>query len=611
MKRAILYVLLMVLSANVWAANNGMLDSLLNELKNKQNNTEASLKLYDELLMHLTRSEKELMEKYTQEAIDFAQKQGNKKYESSYRISYGMSLYFKGMMDRCLEEYLNALRLAESIPDKKLQSRVLHEMGVFYNKNGMRDKGIVSIEQSVQLARDISDTDGVARSLNSLGSLYEQNGDLDKALVCYQESLEKYTQLKSDLGKSYSYSNIGLIHIYKENYVEAEKNLRASLSLRLKLNDINAIAMSYIDLAELYKAQKLYAKAIEYANLCISYAKKVNYLDIIQYTYKLISECYSELNNYSEAYKYNVMHQQLKDSLFNVKKSEQIADMQTKYDTEKKEQQIKIQTLEISRRNTYLIVSISIFIAVLIVIYLMYNRYKLNQANRIQLEIIKQQDLASRAIIEAEEKERKRIAGDLHDGIGQLFSAVKMNLSGLADRIVLKDEADKLLYDKTIALVDESCVEVRSISHNMMPNVLLKHGLAAAIRDFIDKIDSNKLKVYLELEGLNEKIDPSTETVMYRVIQESVNNVIKHSGANRLDIQISNEAEGISLSIEDNGKGFDTTLSEKFEGIGLKNMRTRIELIKGFIEWDSSPGSGTLVSIFIPNNKADSSFIPS
>jgi two-component system, NarL family, sensor kinase len=593
------------------ATKQSVQDSLVNLLNTQSTTTERKLLLYDELLMQLTRSDKNLMEEYTQEAIAFAQKNKNKKYESSYRISYGMSLYFKGMMDRTLQEYLAALKLAEEINDKKLMSRVMHEMGVFYNKNGMRDKGIKTIEQSVEYARTINDTDGVARSLNSLGALYEQNNELDKALICYKESLEKYTLLKSDLGSSYSYSNIGLVYLYKSDFINAKQNLEASLNLRLKLNDVNAIAMSYIDLAELYKAQQNYSLAIEQANLCINYAEKVSYKDIIQYSYNLIAQCYAALKQYDKAYEYKQLHQNLKDSLFNLKKSEQIADMQTKYDTDKKEQQIKIQALEITKRNTYLVVSILIFLALLVVLYLMYNRYKLNQANKLQSEIIKQQDLASRAIIEAEENERKRIAGDLHDGIGQLFSAVKMNLSGLTDRITMQDEDTKLLYDKTIAMVDESCSEVRSISHNMMPNVLLKYGLATAIRDFISKIDSRKLKVFLELEGINVSLDSSVETVLYRVIQESVNNVIKHSNASRLDIQINKDEDGISVSIEDNGKGFDTTKAEKFEGIGLKNIITRVQLIKGFVEWDSSPDNGTLVSIFIPNTNINPNGLPS
>jgi two-component system NarL family sensor kinase len=231
---------------------------------------------------------------------------------------------------------------------------------------------------------------------------------------------------------------------------------------------------------------------------------------------------------------------------------------------------------------------------------LLYNRSKLKQETRLQLEIIKQQDFSTKAVLDAEEKERKRIAGDLHDGVGQLFSVVRMNLSGLLERAKLGNESDKILAEKTLALVDESCKEVRSISHQMMPNVLLKSGLADAIKNFIDKIDKETLKIHLQTFGLKNRLESNVETVLYRVIQETVNNVIKHAEATELDIQLVKEDESITATIEDNGKGFNTLQLKGLEGLGLKNIRTRVEYLKGTVDFDSSIGRGTVVSVWIP-----------
>ena len=208
--------------------------------------------------------------------------------------------------------------------------------------------------------------------------------------------------------------------------------------------------------------------------------------------------------------------------------------------------------------------------------------------------------MATKAVLKAEEAERKRISGELHDGLGQLFSAVKMNLSALADHIQFEDHHGEKMFEKTLSLVDESCKEVRVISHQMAPNILLKSGLATAVRDFIDKIDSRKLKVNLSTFGLNERLDQNIEMVLYRVIQEAVNNVIKHAEANTLDIQLSKDEEGVNAMIEDNGKGFDSNALENVEGIGLKNMRTRVEYLKGQVDFSSTQGAGTLVAIYIP-----------
>jgi two-component system NarL family sensor kinase len=120
------------------------------------------------------------------------------------------------------------------------------------------------------------------------------------------------------------------------------------------------------------------------------------------------------------------------------------------------------------------------------------------------------------------------------------------------------------------------------------------------VRDFIGKIDSRKLKVNLTTFGLQERLNQDIEIVLYRVIQEAVNNVIKHAEANTLDIQLTKDNEGVNAMIEDNGKGFDTSLSDKFDGIGLKNIRTRVTFLKGTVEFSSGIEQGTLIAIFIP-----------
>lgn len=230
----------------------------------------------------------------------------------------------------------------------------------------------------------------------------------------------------------------------------------------------------------------------------------------------------------------------------------------------------------------------------------MYKRRQVQQESKLQSAILHQQNIATEEVLAAEEKERKRIAGDLHDGVGQMMSAVKMNLSSLASKLTITNESDMVLLQKTISLIDESCKEVRSVSHNMMPNALLKAGLSSAVKEFIEKIDHSKLQVNLYTEGLQERLNSNYETVLYRVIQEVVNNVIKHANANKLDISLLKDKDGISCTIEDNGIGFITDNLESYTGIGLKNIQTRIKYLKGTVEWDSNKNEGTLVAIHVP-----------
>ena len=134
-----------------------------------------------------------------------------------------------------------------------------------------------------------------------------------------------------------------------------------------------------------------------------------------------------------------------------------------------------------------------------------------------------------------------------------------------------------------------------------MPAALLSKGLPDAVDELISKISSDQLKVNFHSEGFDERLDSNTETILYRVIQECVNNMIKHADATELDISMIKDKDGISVTIEDNGKGFHYDAEKADEGIGLKNIRSRILFLKGTVDFDSSPGNGTLVAIHIPS----------
>ncbi|HEY6503955.1 MAG TPA: sensor histidine kinase, partial [Chitinophagaceae bacterium] len=291
---------------------------------------------------------------------------------------------------------------------------------------------------------------------------------------------------------------------------------------------------------------------------------------------------------------------ELKDSMYADASPKALAEMRTKYETEKQEWIIQQQRNKIARQNFIFLGIAGLVLMLGLLAYSQYKRYKLRKEAQLQAAIMKQQELATKAVIEAEEEERQRIARDLHDSIGQMMSAAKMNLSAFESEAKFDNEEQRSSFEKIIQLVDDSCKEVRHVSHNMMPNALLKNSLASAIRDFIDKMDKKALQVHLYTEGLDERLDSNTETVFYRVIQECVNNVFKHAGATTLDISVIRDKEGISATIEDNGKGFDTTGKERAEGIGLKNISTRVEYLKGTVEFDSSPGRGTAVSLHVP-----------
>ena len=197
------------------------------------------------------------------------------------------------------------------------------------------------------------------------------------------------------------------------------------------------------------------------------------------------------------------------------------------------------------------------------------------------------------------EVERSRLAKDLHDGLGGLLSGIKLTLHSISDDIPKKIAP---AFSKVINQLDTVIKEMRRVAHNMMPEALLKFGLGEAIQDYCDGInESNIIKIKYTQIGSLQTLIQSTAIVLYRVIQELTNNAIKHATAKNIFIQITKHQKGFTITIEDDGKGFDPKVMPDIKGTGLKNVRSRIDYLKR--EWDIKSGTdkGTSINIEIPN----------
>ncbi len=214
----------------------------------------------------------------------------------------------------------------------------------------------------------------------------------------------------------------------------------------------------------------------------------------------------------------------------------------------------------------------------------------------IEKNLIQQQ--RTQAVLEAEERERIRIARDLHDGVGQTLAAARMTLGNYVSQ--KKIESSEM--QNSLDLLEDSIKEIREISHNMMPSSLTKFGLSSALKQFTNKINAlGKIEIELQIIGFKERFDEKIELVLYRIIQEIISNIIKHAEAKKVNIELVRHDQELILIVEDNGCGFDTANTEN-HGIGLKNIATRVEYLNGNINFDSSIGKGTSVVIEIPLN---------
>ncbi|MBT1696429.1 AAA family ATPase [Fulvivirgaceae bacterium PWU4] len=226
-------------------------------------------------------------------------------------------------------------------------------------------------------------------------------------------------------------------------------------------------------------------------------------------------------------------------------------------------------------------------------------REKMSEKERLASEIQSQRDLHLKALVQTQNNERKRIAGDLHDSLGSMLSSVKLRFNSLQDDFV-KNLPDKAVrFNDTIKLLDDAVHELRRITHNMLPVSLSRFGLKPSLQTFVDQVNVDKrLVADLQILGLEQRLDEELEVSIYRICQELVQNVIKHAAATTVRIQIIDHEDVINLIVEDNGQGM--VCDEINAGLGFTTIESKVKLFKGTFSIESQPGKGTMVLVDIP-----------
>jgi two-component system, NarL family, sensor kinase len=520
------------------------------------------------------------------------------------RIYNGLGVCHKKMTEfpAAFDYYFKALSIFEKSNDKKAAAGVLSNIGELYQ---LKDDVITAkryVQQAMKMNKESGNTTYYLTSAQTLANIYGMTNQFDSALAIDNMGIAASDSIGSTNLKSIFYNNKGNCYMYMGRYDSASYFFNQCVLLDSANSNVLYMADNYSTLGALALQQKKYDEAEKYFRYSIVLGDSTKNNQIKYQSFIELAGIYTIKNNFSAALIAKDSAAVIKDRIINEKSENKIAELKEIYEGDKKEQTISLQQVKLNNQRLIIIGGIIVFILLLLLSWLFYRRYKLKREKELQQSIIKQREEATINILTAEEKERKRIAADLHDGVGQLITAAWLNLQVMEKQDVNNEQ--KELLAKTTLLVGESCKEVRQVSHNMMPNALLKKGLLNAIKEFTQQIDKSVIAISLQAEGLNTELNSITETILYRVVQECVNNTIKHSAATELDISIHNSNSGIDVLIEDNGKGFNTTfISEGKEGLGLQNIRSRISFLKGTVDWDSSPGNGTVVAIHIPPNQ--------
>ena len=271
----------------------------------------------------------------------------------------------------------------------------------------------------------------------------------------------------------------------------------------------------------------------------------------------------------------------------------------------KKESQIKLQEAQLNQKATLNYFLIGGSVALLLISLLGYHNYKskriLQQARIDELEAEKKL-MAAEAVLKGEEQERTRLAKDLHDGLGGMLSGIKHSLNIMKGNLIMTPD-NAQAFERSLDMLDGSIKEMRRVAHNMMPEVLVRYGLDTALKEYCREItQSGVMRTTYQSIGMKAVImEQTTAVAIYRIVQELVNNTIKHASANKMLVQVhvSSQENLLTLTVEDNGRGFDSAVLKNSPGIGWSNILNRVEFLKGKIDVNSSQDKGTSVLIEI------------
>ncbi len=430
-----------------------------------------------------------------------------------------------------------------------------------------------------------------------------------KQIALFRNSLE--IAQKNNLDVQYGNNLINLASVHDNAaqydsalvyYEKAKDYVRTKDYLPTKIGYYNNLGNTYKNLERYKYAIDTYLEGLQWSN-----QHETNYLrGVLLANLANAYEQNEDFENGLQTFKKYLNHV---DSLDQVERHKAIQELEAKYQVQERKLENAELSAENERQKTMTIAIAGSAFTLLLISGFIYNNQRKKKRLALQeaeLEkqradnLMKNQELATiDAMISGQEKERKRLAQELHDNLGSSLTTIRLYFENLKTHF--KEETSTEIYSRTDKLLEETYSTIRSMSHNRHNGVLASKGLIPSLEKLGKNLtDSGRIKVYIHHHGMNRKLENSLELNIFRMLQELLNNVIKHAKATSTTLNIVGTDDAISLMIEDNGRGFTLAKHKENEGMGLYSIEKRIEEMGGTMDIDSSPGNGTTISIDIP-----------
>ena len=510
---------------------------------------------------------------YFNKSLDISKK--NKLYTLSKKNYRSLSTLYGLQEDypKALQYALEALELEKVSPNKNDKAFGHICLADYYDYTGNKKRSNENYQIAYELFKEVKNEYNMALTLMNWSINYEESNPI-KALEMGLEAQKVFDKIAPE--SLFAADNLGGLGVW---FFSIAKN--DSLLNKLSSKQIPKSKNEILSLAENSFQRSL------------NILKKNKNAFGLFYVSGNLSELQAYKSDYKNAYENLLLSKKLNDSLFSQKNKNAIA----KLESEKEVLQLK--TLN-DKKTTLNKILIGSSIGLLLLGYLGYRNFRTKQKlqNLKISELEKDKQLFTiDAMMKGQEEERSRIAKDLHDGLGGLLSGTKLSFTTMKENLILTPE-NAIQFDKSLSMLDSTMSDLRKVAHNLMPEALVKFGLNEALKDFCNSIQSTKtVAVIYQKLGTDEKYENTTEVFIYRIIQELVNNALKHAQAKEILVQLATHKNNIHITVEDDGVGYDTNSIVTEKGSGLANIKYRVNYLNGTIDTVSSPNNGTAVNI--------------
>jgi signal transduction histidine kinase len=521
----------------------------------------------------------------------------------------------KSQFDSATIYSLRGIEIAESIGDSASLAIMYDNLGSMYLISENFDIAKRYLEMALELNLKLENREyQLGKTYNNLGRLATEEKRYLDAYGYYDQAAEYYTLANRQLDLCHLYNNYGSAFHEQGKYELAREYYDKALQGYQEFGYLEGIVTSMRNKAVLYHNLGDYSMALQLLDSTHRLVTEEGSLELLTWVLGNKAELYRDMGDAGKAYEYLDRYYEVRDSLDRLFQSEVTQDLLLKYEKEK--DQAMIISLEnenlkkdlqlgqrTTQRNAILFSAIVLIaLAVFVVLYFRQKAIKDRIIARQKIQQLEEEKklMAAKLLVEGQETERKRIAQELHDGLGVLLSATRMQFTSIKD---VSPESQPII-EKATQMLEQASGDVRKISHNMMPGLLTKLGLFEAVEDLFENLkDTENLTATCVISGEPEERMPENKEIMiYRIVQELVNNTLKHANASKIELSMKVIPDGLHIRYFDDGRGFDVekTLAMETGSFGLKSMESRVNFLNGKMDIQSAPGKGVEFSIKIP-----------